>query len=133
MKISDIVAESTETKDRDEAEFTDFKKRAIGDEQELLTPIRNYMNQGRRFASALAKASRDQYADQMKKTASTRDKQQDKKSADKHTKPEKTTRASRFATAGSDAVSQGTGFISKAWQRGGRWSKALGIPKPKKD
>lgn len=132
MKISDIIAESTEEKDRDKAEFKKFTRRAAGEEKKLITPIWNYMSQGYSYTAAHAKAIGDYYGDQIKKTASTRDKPRDKKPADKPTKPEKTSRASRFATVGADATKQATGAISKAWQRGERWSRALGIPKPKK-
>lgn len=130
MKISDIIAESTENKEKDKAEFEQFRQRATSEEQKLLPVIRNYMSQGHSYTAAHLNAIRDTYKTQQ--SSQQQDKPRDKKSADKPTKPEKTSRASRFATVGADATKQATGAISKAWQRGERWSRALGIPKPKK-
>lgn len=138
MKITDIIFENPalQNKDKDQLTLGDVNQ-MFSDTPDLVDAIRKAytLPKVKTWGDAIDVGSAKYFADQQKKRGTQPKKQepQQKKSADKPTKPEKTTRASRFATAGSDAVSQGTGFISKAWQRGGRWSSALGIPKPKRD
>lgn len=131
MKMSDIIAETTAQKTRDEEAFDEFISRPDAADRKLITPVRDYMNKGYSFTHAYLKATRDA-AQETSRSSQQQDKPRDKKPADKPTKPEKPSRASRFATVGADATKQATGAISKAWQRGERWSRALGIPKPKK-
>jgi hypothetical protein len=134
MKISDIV-ESTQIQEQETepSSLGDITQR-YSNNPELVDYIRkaHTHTKVKTWAQAETLGFSEYSKDQLKKMQAQRAKTEPK-AADK-LKPKDTVarRVSQFGTVGTDAASQAKGKIAQAWQRGGRWSRALGVPSPKK-
>jgi hypothetical protein len=129
MKISDIVVEA----ERTEQEKFNRLQSLPGVDPELVRLTKLYMDrQGSEpdYTTALTNASRELLAKAQKEPQKKR--QQDPSKLAPKPKDTVARRISQFGTVGTDAASQAKGAIGRAWQRGGRWSRALGVPSPKK-
>ena len=132
MKISDIV----ESQDKDPLSLGDVNQ-MFSDNPELVDYIRKAYNlpKVKTWGDAVDVGSANYYAalekSREKQSKKKTSKQTPGKPADTKPKDQKP-RYAQIGKAGSDAAKKATGFVGKSWERGARWSRALGIPSPKK-
>ncbi len=131
MKISDIVVENAPFDiDAEDQERLNRLRARGGVHPEEIRLTQQYLRTGHDYVSARSLAS-DKYKEKQQQQPQKK-RQQDPSKLTPKDKDTVARRISQFGTVGTDAASQAKGKIAQAWQRGGRWSRALGVPSPKK-